>query len=105
LTVDKEAVKDARVTFVPDADKGNKVSVSPFGVVKDGNYTLTTKDKPGAPAGWYKVIVLTKYPWAPENAPVLPRIYADAAKSTLSVEVVANPQPGAYDLNLRIKNK
>src|SRR4051794_8076203 len=47
-----------QVTFEPDQTKGNKTPVSPSGEIdKDGRYKLSSKGKPGAPAGWYKVAV------------------------------------------------
>jgi hypothetical protein len=74
-------------------------------------YTLTTKGKKGAPPGWYKVIVTAREEAAPVH-PKLPKQHRPAARSLLpakygqvetsglSVEVVENPAPGAYDLKL-----
>jgi hypothetical protein len=101
VTLDGEPLKDARLILVPDADKGNKSPASPFGKVTDGTYLLTTNGRPGAPAGWYKVMVNTQYPGGPENAVALPKFMSDPGKSGLSIEVVANPSPGAYDLDLK----
>lgn len=103
VTLDDEPLNDAQISFVADAAKGNKAPVSPFGKCKDGSYSLTTKDKPGAPAGWYKVVVNTKYPGASEKAVELPKRYSDPGKSDLSVEVKPNAEPGAYDLKLKSK--
>jgi hypothetical protein len=104
-TLDGEAIKEARVSFVADTEKGNKTSATTFGKIVNGEYTLLTNDQPGAPAGWYKVVILTKWPGGPENNIELPRAYSDAGKSPISVEVVANPQAGAYDLTLKVKTK
>jgi hypothetical protein len=103
VTLDGEPLKDAQLSFVPDTEKGNKTTASVFGKVTDGKYTLTTKDRPGAPAGHYKVSVLTQYPGGPENPVVLLKIYSDPGKSGLKVEVVEKPSPGAYDLKLTSK--
>src|SRR5205823_1414977 len=47
-----------KVIFVPDKDKGNKTPVNAGGDIDaEGRYKLSTKGKPGAPAGWYKVVV------------------------------------------------
>jgi hypothetical protein len=100
VTLNGEPLKDARLSFVPDTDKGNKSPASAFGKVQDGNYSLTTKDKPGAPAGWYKIMVMTQYPGGPEKPVPLPKRYGDPGKSTLSIEVVPSPAAGAYDLKL-----
>jgi hypothetical protein len=100
VTVDGKPLPDAQLSFMPDAEKGNKATATAVGKVKDGSYSLTTQGKEGAPAGWYKVAVYTQYPGGPEKAVVLPRRYTDPGKSPLSVEVVPSPQPGAYDLKL-----
>ncbi len=104
--------KTTVVLFKPDASKGNTSSFEPTGTVDaEGNYTLTTKGKNGAPLGWYKVIVTAREDAAPEHPklptqhrPVarslLPAKYGQAETSGLSIEVVENPAPGAYDLKL-----
>jgi hypothetical protein len=104
--------KTTIVLFKPDASKGNTSPFEPTGTVDaEGAYTLTTKGKNGAPPGWYKVIVTAREEAAPEHAklpnqhrPVartlLPAKYGQAETSGLSIEVVENPSPGAYDLKL-----
>jgi hypothetical protein len=104
--------KSTVVLFKPDASKGNTSSFEPTGTVdEDGNYTLKTNGKNGAPPGWYKVVVTARE----EGAPVHPKNqkahrpvarsllsvkYGKAETSGLSLEVVENPDPGAYDLKL-----
>jgi len=100
------------VLFRPDASRGNTSPFEPAGTVDaDGNYTLTTKGKQGAPPGWYQVVVTAidetppVHPKTPQNhRPVarslLPARYGLADTSGLSIEVVENPAPGAYDLKL-----
>jgi hypothetical protein len=89
------------VIYVPDKDKGNDLKNSPAGLVgTDGTYTLSTAGKEGAPPGWYKVTVTTRYPGAPANAAPIAVEYADFRKTTLKVEVIASPAAGAYDLHL-----
>jgi hypothetical protein len=100
------------VLFKPDAAKGNTSSFEPIGTIDaDGGYTLKTKGKKGAPPGWYKVIVTARdeappaHPKTPkQHRPVakslLPARYGQPQTSGLSIEVVENPTPGAYDLKL-----
>lgn len=100
------------VLFRPDASKGNTSPFEPAGTVDaDGNYTLTTKGKKGAPPGWYRVVVTARGEAAPrhpkspkQHRPVaqslVPARYGQAQTSGLSVEVVEDPAPGAYDLKL-----
>jgi hypothetical protein len=96
----------------PDAAKGNKSPFEPSGTVDaEGNYTLTTRGKSGAPPGWYKVVVTARdeaapaHPKGPQrHRPVarslLPARYGQAQTTDLSIEVVERPAPGAYDLKL-----
>jgi hypothetical protein len=93
------------VSFVPDASKGNTARLSCMGRIgPDGRYELTTtgvtrsETGKGAPLGWYKVTLLTTLPGA-ADIKVDPR-YTDPATTPLSKEVVANPEPGHYDLKL-----
>jgi hypothetical protein len=102
-TLDGEPLKDAQISFMADTAKGNKAPASPFGKCKEGSYTLTTKESAGAPAGWYKVVVTTKYPGGPENPVTIPKDYTDPAKTDLSVEVKPGAPAGAYDLKLTSK--
>jgi len=99
------------VLFKPDAAKGNASPWEPTGTVDgQGNYTLFTKGKRGAPPGWYKVIVTAFKAQADEvkgprlKLPVpkslVPARYGQAATTPLSVEAVENPAPEAYDLKL-----
>jgi hypothetical protein len=105
VTQPGQPLTGAAVSFVPDASRGNNARVSCMGRIgADGRYELTTtgvtksETGKGAPPGWYKVTLLTTLPGAPEIA-VNPR-YTDPALTPLSVEVVANPEPGRYDLKL-----
>ena len=115
LTFDNQPVtaESTTVLFKPDASKGNTSPFEPAGTVdEDGNFTLITKGKSGAPLGWYKVIVTavegpTKQPKNPRQRAVarslLPAKYGQAKTTDLAVEVVENANPGAYDLKLSSK--
>jgi hypothetical protein len=100
------------VLFKPDAGLGNTSRFEPAGTVDaDGYYTLLTKGKSGAPPGWYRVIVtaLAEDPIHPKgprrHRPVaqslLPAKYGQRKTTDLTIEVVENPAPGAYDLKLK----
>jgi hypothetical protein len=96
------------IVFKPNAARGNKTALEPAGKIDDdGNYTLLTKGRSGAPPGWYKVVVAatgeprkgaTKHRPAPQS--LLPAKYGQAKTTPLEVEVVENPSDGAYDLKL-----
>jgi hypothetical protein len=95
------------VIFTADAAKGNKTPHEPRGTIEeDGSYELTTAGKPGAPPGWYRVGVVctrAKNDKNPYAIPVslIPKQYAEPAKSNLAIEVVDKPTAGAYDLDLK----
>ena len=104
--------KSTVVLFKPDASKGNSSPFEPVGTVDaDGNYTLKTKKKNGAPPGWYKVVLTahedaspqhpkTPHDGRPITRSLVPAKYGREATSGLSIEVVESPLPGAYDLKL-----
>ena len=98
-------VGQGSVSFRGDAGKGNKTMHQPTGAINAaGEYELITVGKPGAPLGWYKVVV-SAYANKVEEGPVTPRLlldkkYYSAETSDLSIEVVANPSVGAYDLKV-----
>ncbi|HZY84510.1 MAG TPA: hypothetical protein VFE78_06750 [Gemmataceae bacterium] len=104
--------KNTVILFKPDAARGNTSPFEPSGTVDaEGNYSLTTRGKNGAPAGWYKVVVTAReeaepvHPKGPQrHRPVskslLPAKYGQAQTTDLSIEVVEKPAAGAYDLKL-----
>lgn len=114
VTLNNEPVtaKTTIVLFKPDASKGNSSLYEPTGTVDaEGNYKLTTKGKNGAPPGWYKVVVTAREEAAPvhlngpkQHRPVskslLPAKYGRPDTAGLSIQVVENAPPGAYDLKL-----
>jgi hypothetical protein len=98
-------LKGGGVSFIPDASKGNTARVSCTGRIdSQGHYQLATSavrgsdSGKGAPLGWYKVTLLTTLPGSPEIS--VNSKYLDPETTPLSVEVVADPSPGAYDLKL-----
>lgn len=105
VTVNGSPLTLGSVRFVPDKARGNTTPTEPVGVIQpDGTYTLGTNGKPGAPAGWYRVTV-TAAEQADSSRPFAGKVHVAPKfnvpeKSGLSVEVVAKPGPGAYDLQV-----
>lgn len=99
-------VGQGSVSFHGDAVQGNDTMHQPTGAISpNGEYELITIGKKGAPPGKYKVIV-SAFANRPEEGPVAPRFllpkkYYSADTTDLSVEVVARPAAGAYDLQVR----
>jgi hypothetical protein len=106
VTLGGKPLKGGGVSFVPDASRENNARVSCVGRIdSQGRYTLSTTgvkgsdSGKGAPLGWYKVILLTTLPGSPEIS--VPAKYLDPKDTPLKVKVVADPEPGAYDLELK----
>ena len=103
VTVDGKPLGGKLITILFAPDKGNPIQKIPAAAVdENGHYTMRTGATGGVPLGWYKVHVH----WDSKNSkgqpcPVHAR-FLDSANTTLSVEVVANPQPGAYDLKFTL---
>jgi hypothetical protein len=102
------------VTFQPDTTRGNHSPHQPTASIsEDGTYALFTVGKGAAPLGWYKVMVsayetdsdIAKRAKSPGEAGRLAKslihpMYEDLKTTPLAIEVVENPAPGAYDLQL-----
>jgi hypothetical protein len=113
ITINQEPLtaKSTIVLFKPDASKGNTGEFEPVGTVDEtGTYTVLTKGKKGAPPGWYKVVVTAtesgsvhpnnRTDHRPVAQSIVPPKYGQDKTTDLSVEVVENPSPEAYDLKL-----
>src|SRR5262249_10576010 len=60
VTVDGKPLSSGRVAFHPDAKKGNSLKKILGGEIgSDSPYRIYTDGQPGAPAGWYKVTVVS----------------------------------------------
>ncbi|HEX4613352.1 MAG TPA: hypothetical protein VH092_34525 [Urbifossiella sp.] len=108
VIVDDKPLTKGSVRFVPDTSRGNTDKHEPAGEIGgDGLYVITTGGKIGAPAGWYKVGIISAD--TPDSTKPLDaksyvgKKYNDAQTSGLTIEVVAAPTPGAYDLKASLK--
>jgi hypothetical protein len=110
VTIDGKPLEGGILYFNPDTSKGNNARVSCTSAVRDGRFELRTDgiersdSGTGAPLGWYKVSLRVNMPG---EKPVLPGpaidvnpLYLDPKTTPLEIEVVENPEPGAYDLKL-----
>jgi hypothetical protein len=88
------------VVFHPDAEQGNSATEEARGTIDgEGHYALSTGDRPGVRAGWYRVAVFAVRPGKGMSQPMevlADRRYNDPKTSGLTIEVVE-----AYDLNLK----
>jgi hypothetical protein len=105
VTLDDKPLATGSLVFKPDETKGNNSKFEPAGTIAaDGSYSLFTREKEGAPLGWYKVGIVAEEanaadPYAPRKS-LVPNRFNDAETSGLSIEVSSSPPSGAYDLKL-----
>jgi hypothetical protein len=105
VMLDGKAVPTGSLVFKPDSAKANTSTFEPASPIgADGSYSLFTKEKQGAPLGWYKVGVVAQEanpsdPYAAMKA-LVPQRYNDPETSGVAIEVVASPAADAYDLKL-----
>ncbi len=105
VTVEGKPLTTGSVSLRPDASKGNKSQHQPTGeITAEGHYELfVPPGKKGAPPGWYKVVVYA-YDNPMPNKPLKSFIdtkYTDETTTPLRFEVIPNPEPGRYDLQLK----
>jgi hypothetical protein len=107
LKVGDTPLTTGTVAFHPLKAKGNDLPHTPGAEIQtDGKFRLVTATKPGAPPGWYKVVVVSS---EPPNAsdPFADRKsfidtkYGTAETSDLEIEVIEGAAPGTYDFGLR----
>jgi hypothetical protein len=107
VLVDGQPLPHGSFQFKPDVSKGNKSTLEPVGLVESpGVYKIYTEKKPGAPAGWYKVVVVAQEPIDPndlykERKSFINGKYNSAQTTDLTIEITSAPAPGAYDLNMK----
>jgi hypothetical protein len=98
------------VQFRADPDHGNRSMEVPVGAIQpDGSFELQTGTQKGAPPGWWKVLVVADnflvygqppHPdWTPPK-PLVNERYLAVRTSDVAVEVVDQPEEGAYVLKL-----
>jgi hypothetical protein len=103
---DDKPVTSGQVVLVPlDGKPPKEASSGP--IDSSGGYTIKTGTKDGAPVGKYKVQVMPGGSMAmvptgdkPPPPPPYSLTFSDPQKTTLQIEVVESPKPGAYDLKL-----
>jgi hypothetical protein len=92
------------VILHPDVKQGNESMEVCQGTINDGNYTIMTGAREGAPLGAYTVAIEAAKDVDPNNPYFTEWLahekYIDPTQSNLTLEVVEDPQPGRYDFKL-----
>jgi hypothetical protein len=101
---DGTPIKHGYVILHADEARGNATREVCQGKIVEGEYTVLTGPREGAPAGWYKVTIEASNP-PDEKNPYFTEWLADEKyvypeKSKLAMEVVENPEPNRYDYKL-----
>lgn len=107
VTYKGKPVPRGSVSFYAEPKKGNESKELPIGIIEDGNYRVVTRVKDGLTPGWYHVAVNAAKQIDPKNPYftewLVPEKYSNPKTSKIEIEVVENPAPGAYDINLESK--
>jgi len=104
VTLDGQPLQGGVLLFHPDESRGNTARASCTGPVKAGRYFLVTSGVTkadtgeGAPLGWYKVTLINDLPGMAEIK--VHSKYLRPETTPLEIEIVENPAPGAYDLQM-----
>jgi hypothetical protein len=106
VTVNGKALTSGYVTLKPNKAKGNTFGGEPIGEINgQGEFTIQTNGKAGAPLGAYKVVVSSTGATTEDNTKVklqssVNPTYLHPDTTPLTVEVVEKPEAGRYDLKL-----
>jgi hypothetical protein len=105
VSLDGVSLKAGSVAFFPaDQGKGAPAFEAASRIQPDGTYELSTRGKPGALLGGYKVTVILQNKVEPNKAgdvvSLVPKEYTRKETTPLQVEVLENPQDGKYDLKM-----
>jgi len=103
VTLDGQPLKGGNVTFHP-LEQDTKGGVIMGVIDLEGNYSVVSYGKKGAPAGKYRVTIDTGGNDKDQDR-LVDLVYADKQNSPLTVTVQENAPAGAYDLKLKISNK
>ena len=107
VTVGSKPLDRGMIHFAPEKTRGaTHLPYSSGEIRPDGRFTLSTNGQPGAPLGWYKVIVIATETPIPENPTnwtpdwLVDTKYTQRGTTDLEVEVIKSPPADAYDLVL-----
>jgi predicted small lipoprotein YifL len=98
VTVGDQPVQEGNVSFIPASATEAKAGMS-AGQIKNGEYTIYTSGKEGAPEGKYKVTVTpSMVPTGGKGPPTAPfnKKYRDVQSTPLTIDVPS----ASYDLKL-----
>jgi len=95
-----------KIWLYPNRAKGNDFADIPAGTIsEDGSFTIFTRGKEGAPAGWYRVVLLANRTRDPEHPnqkrkTVIPRAFNNPDETTLEILVEEKEEGFEYDISI-----
>jgi len=106
--LDGVLLKAGSVAFFPAQEGEGAPAFEAGGRIKqDGTYELSTRGKPGALLGSYKVTVVLQTKVEPNKAgdaeSLVPKEYTNKTTTPLKVEVIERLRDGKYDLQMNSK--
>jgi hypothetical protein len=117
ILVGDKLVKEGTIQLRANQARGNATWEQPCGTIQsDGTFELMTNDRPGAPPGSYKVLVMAdnfkvvepppspdwpNYPKGFLPKPLVNERYLYFNQTDLEIEVVADPPEEGYVLRLK----
>jgi hypothetical protein len=103
--LDGALLKAGSVAYFPADYEGAPAFEAAARIAPDGTYELSTRGKPGALLGRYKVTVVSQKQVdssrPAEAVSLVPTEYTRKETTPLAVEVVENPEDGKYDLRMK----
>ena len=104
--LDGVLLKAGSVAFFPaDQGEGAPAFEAAARIKQDGTYELSTRGKPGALLGTYKVTVILQNKVEPDKAgdvvSLVPKEYTSKETTPLRVEVIEKLAEGKYDLQMK----
>jgi len=103
-STDGTPIAYGHVILHPDVSKGNNSKEVCQGTIRDGNYSIMTGPRNGAPPGMYRVSIEAAKEVNPNNPYFTEWLadekYIDPNRSNLTMEVGDKPQPHSYDFKL-----
>ena len=103
VTVNGQPLAKGSLTFHPMKD--NPTKATPTGTIENGQYTIYTNGKPGAPPGKYKVTIVSQEEVDSTKATLGTKSnvhpsFSDPEQTKLNVEVSTSPKENAYNFSI-----
>jgi hypothetical protein len=104
VSLDGVMLKAGSVGFFPVDPEGAPAVEASGKIKEDGTYELSSRGKPGALLGRYKVTIVLQTKVEPNRAgdvrSLVPKKYTNKETTPLKMDVIEEPEDGKYDLKM-----